>query len=72
MAANTLLTGSVVKIKEDVVDKIFNFNPDDAPLLSMIEKDSIDNVYFEWQRDSYRAPDPTRAAIEGADASYAA
>lgn len=72
MPTNTLITPSVVKVKEDVLDQIFNFNPDDAPLLSMIERDSIDNVYFEWQRDSYRAPDPTRAAIEGADATYSA
>lgn len=72
MPVNTLITPSVVKIKEDVIDQIFNFNPDDAPLLSMIERSSIDNVYFEWQRDAYRAPDPTRAAIEGADATYAA
>lgn len=72
MPANTLITPSVVKVKENVLDQLYNFNPDDAPLLSMIERTSIDNVYFEWQRDSYRAPDPTRAAIEGADASYAA
>lgn len=72
MPTNTLITPSVVKVKENVLDQIFNFNPDDAPLLSMIERTDIDNVYFEWQRDSYRAPDPTRAAIEGADATYAA
>lgn len=72
MPANTLLTGSVVKIAEDVRDQIFNFNPSDAPLLSMIDRESIDNVYFEWPRDTYRTPDPTRAAIEGADASYVA
>jgi hypothetical protein len=72
MPANTLITPSVVKVKENVLDQIFNFNPDDAPLVSMIERTTIDNVYFEWQRDSYRAPDPTRAAIEGADATYAA
>jgi hypothetical protein len=72
MPANTLITPSVVKVKEDVVDQIFNFNPDDAPLVSMISRESIDNVYFEWQRDSYRTPDQTRGAIEGADASYAA
>ena len=71
MPVNTLITPSVVKVKEDVLDRIFNFNPDDAPLLSMIERSNIDNVYFEWQRDSYRAPDPARAAIEGADATYA-
>jgi len=72
MPANTLITPSVVKVKENVLDQIFNFNPDDAPLLAMIERTDIDNVYFEWQRDSYRAPDPTRAAIEGADATYSA
>lgn len=72
MPVNTLITPSVVKVKEDVIDKIYNFNPSDAPLLSMIERQSVDNVYFEWQRDTYRTPDPDRAAIEGADATYSA
>lgn len=72
MPTNTLITPSVVKVKEDVIDQIYNFNPSDAPLLSMIERTTVDNVYFEWQRDSYRTPDQTRGAIEGADATYAA
>lgn len=72
MPVNTLITPSVVKVKEDVIDQIFNFNPSDAPMVSMIDRQPIDNVYFEWQRDSYRTPDQTRGAIEGADASYAA
>lgn len=72
MPANSLLTGSVVKVAENVIDRIYNFNPDDAPITSMLERTNIENVYFEWQRDTYRTPDPTRAAIEGADASYAA
>jgi hypothetical protein len=72
MPSNTLLTPSVVKVKEDVIEQIYNFNPSDAPLLSMIERTTIDNVYFEWQRDTYRTPDQTRGAVEGADATYAA
>jgi len=72
MTANTLITPNVIRVSEDVEDKIYNFNPSDAPLLSMIDRQKIDNVFHEWQRDSYRTPDPTRAAIEGADASYAA
>lgn len=72
MPTNTLITPSIVKVKEDVIDQIYNFNPSDAPLVSMIERTTIDNVYFEWQRDTYRTPDQTRGAIEGADASYAA
>ena len=72
MPVNTLITPSVVKVKEDVLDQIFNFNPSDAPMVSMIGRQPIDNVYFEWQRDAYRTPDQTRGAIEGADATYAA
>lgn len=72
MPANTLITPSVVKVAESVEDKIYNFNPSDAPLLSMIERTAVANVYHEWQRDSYRTPDQTRGAIEGADASYSA
>ena len=72
MPTNTLITPSIVKVKEDVIDQIYNFNPSDSPLVSMISRQSIDNVYFEWQRDAYRTPDQTRGAIEGADATYAA
>ncbi|OGT56289.1 MAG: hypothetical protein A3E01_06985 [Gammaproteobacteria bacterium RIFCSPHIGHO2_12_FULL_63_22] len=72
MPTNTLITPSVVKIAEDVADKIYNFNPSDAPLLSMIGRRSVDNNYFEWQRDTYATPDGTAGAIEGADATYAA
>lgn len=72
MPANTLITPAVVRVAEDVEDKIYNFNPSDAPLLALIDRTPISNVYHEWNRDTYRTPDPTRAAIEGADASYAA
>ncbi len=71
MPVNTLITPSVVRVAESVEDKIYNFNPSDAPLLSMIDRTPIVNVFHEWTRDSYRTPDPTRGAIEGADAAYA-
>lgn len=32
----------------------------------------VSNVFHEWNRDSYRTPDGTNAAIEGADAAYSA
>ena len=72
MPTNTLITPSVVRVREDVEDTIYNFNPSDAPLLSMIDRVPVSNVFHEWTRDSYRTPDGTRAAIEGADASYSA
>lgn len=38
----------------------------------MIDRVGVSNVFHEWTRDSYRAPNGSNAAIEGADASYAA
>ena len=32
MPTNTLITPSVVRVREDVEDTIYNFNPSDAPL----------------------------------------
>jgi len=72
MAANTLITGNVVRIAEDVEDILYNFNPDDSPFVSSLERQKIEHTFHEWNRDSYATPDPNNAAIEGADASNAA
>ena len=32
----------------------------------------MSNVFHEWNRDSYRTPDGTNGAVEGADAAYSA
>lgn len=71
MASNTLLTGSVVRVAEDVENVLYNYNPSESPLVSSIERTPIYNTFHEWNRDSYATPDGTNAAIEGADASYA-
>lgn len=71
MATNTLLTGTVVRVAEDVEDKLYNFRPDESPIVSMIDRVSISNVFHEWNRDSYATPDATNGAIEGADAANA-
>ena len=71
MATNTLLTGSVVRVAEDVEDKLYNYRPDESPLVSMIERTSISNTFHEWNRDFFATPDATNGAIEGADAANA-
>lgn len=71
MPANTLITPSIVRVAEDVQDKIYNFNPSDAPLVSMLDRMEVSNVFHEWNRDTYKTP-ASNASIEGADASYAA
>lgn len=72
MPANTLRVPSIVKVKENVLEAINNYSADDSPFTSMIGSMDVSNVYFEWQRDVYRAPVLTNAAIEGADAAYSA
>lgn len=71
MPANTLLTSTpVVRLAEDVEDKIYNFRPTDTPLVSSISRTSVEAVYHEWTADTYRTPNAANAAIEGADATY--
>jgi hypothetical protein len=70
--ANTLLSGSVVRVAEDVENKLYNYNPSESPLVSSIARTPVYNTFHEWNRDSYATPDGTNAAIEGADASSAA
>src|SRR5690348_8278946 len=72
MAANTLLSGSVVRVAEDVENVLYNYNPSESPLVSSIDRTPIYNTFHEWNRDSYATPVTNNAAIEGADASYAA
>ena len=72
MPANSLLTNATVRLKEGVVDQIYNFRPSDAPLVSMIERESTSTEFVEWTADTYRSPNAANAAIEGADVTYAA
>jgi hypothetical protein len=71
MPTNMLQTYTVIGMKEDVDDKIYRVSPEETPFVSMIGRKSVDAVTPEWQRDSLRAP-ASNAAVEGADATYAA
>lgn len=68
----TLIVPNVVRVSEDVQDKIYRFAPTDTPLISGIGRRKVSNVFHEWQRKGYRSANPDNAAIEGADATYAA
>lgn len=71
MPANTLLTTTVVGIREDLEDMIYNTSPTDTPFISSIDRTAADNTLHEWQIDTLRAP-AANAATEGADATFAA
>lgn len=71
MPTNMLQTYTVVGMKEEVDDKIYRVSPEETPFVSMIGRVSVDSTTPEWQRDALRSP-ASNAAVEGADASYAA
>ena len=72
MTTQLLVSTPVVRLAEDVEDRIYNFRPTDTPLISSIGRTKVSSVYHEWTADTYRAPVLTNAAIEGADASFSA
>lgn len=71
MTTQLLVSTPVVRLAEDVEDKIYNFRPTDTPLISSITRKKVSAVFHEWTADTYRAPVLTNAAIEGADAAFA-
>lgn len=72
MTTQLLVSTPVVRLAEDVEDKIYNFRPTDTPLTSSVGRTKVSAVLHEWTADTYRAPVLTNAAIEGADATFAA
>jgi hypothetical protein len=72
MTTQLLVSTPVVRLAEDVEDKIYNYRPTDTPLVSSIGQVKVSAVLHEWTADTYRAPVLTNAAIEGADATFAA
>lgn len=70
MTVNALRTDNIVRLKEGVIDEIYNFRPSDAPLCSMIGRDTTDTEFVEWTADTFRAPNAANAVIEGANAVF--
>lgn len=63
---NTIQTNSLVGIREDLADVIYNIDPEDTPLFSATAKTSVKSTYHEWQTDALRAS-AVNAHIEGDD-----
>jgi len=54
-------------VREDLMDKIFNTDPDEVPVTTAIGRSTATNTYHEWQRDHLATPNKDNAAIDGAD-----
>lgn len=66
--ANTFDSYDMTGIIDDLVNQIFNIDPDDTPFLSKSPKTKAYNTYHEWQTDALRAS-ADNAHIEGGDTS---
>lgn len=69
--ANTYTVYEVIGKKEDVSDIITNISPTTTPFQSMIGKESVSNVLFQWQEDTL-ASAAANAQYDGFDASEVA
>lgn len=69
---NTFDTVDAVGIREDLINNIFNVDPDVTPFLSGMSKVSATATKHEWQTDGLDTPSATNAQIEGDDTAAAA
>ena len=64
---DTILDRSGDNVREDFMYSIYNIAPTQTPFMSGIGRGSSSDVYTSWQQDDLAAPDPTNAALDGAD-----
>ena len=69
--AATFSAHTVIGIREDLSDVIYDISPQDTPIMSSIGKSKATSVYHEWQTDSLAAATTANALVEGADATDA-
>jgi hypothetical protein len=56
-------------VREDLIDKITNTSPEESPVISSFGRDTAENTYHEFQRDTLRTPNADNAALDGDDAT---
>lgn len=70
-ATGTYSSYDIVGAREELADIIYNIDPDETPLFSMLPKQKLKSKNPEWQTDVLAAPGTNRQ-IEGDEYSYAA
>lgn len=67
MAAPTNLYGTdtLRGNAEDVDNKIYNLDPEETPFISSLKSEKVDAKTFQWQEDTYAAPNANNAVVEG-------
>ena len=63
----SLVTNSVVHIREDLKNIINNITPEETPVYSLLAKSKASNTRHEFLTETLNAPNANNAAVEGAD-----
>lgn len=66
---NTYQSVSVIGNREDLVNQVFNVDPDIVVLQTALKKTKATNTYHEWLTDVLASPISNNAAIQGDDAT---
>lgn len=62
---NTFIKYDAVGIREQLSDVIHNISPRETPFMSNAKKGSVQNTFFEWQKDSLASAVSTNQQLEG-------
>ncbi|CAO4182083.1 hypothetical protein EEDFHM_04059 [Methylorubrum populi] len=63
----TLVTNSVVHIREDLANVINNISPEETPVYSLLEKKKATNTRHEFLTETLNAANASNAVAEGAE-----
>lgn len=53
--ANSFATFNSNRVREQLMDKIYNVSVEDTPFLSLIKREKVDGVFVEWLADNFAA-----------------
>ncbi len=62
---NTFIKYDAVGIREQLSDVIANISPRETPFMSNAKKGTVQNTFFEWQKDSLASAVSTNQQLEG-------
>lgn len=68
---NTYTSDSMIGIREDLSDTIYDISPDETPFRAMVRKVSAKNTLHEWQTDALRSSGANKH-VEGDDTTATA
>lgn len=62
---NSFKTYDAQANREDLSNAIYNIDPYDTPFITLAGRRNIDNITYDWQKESLKAVDSDNAQLEG-------